>query len=82
MLCDHLTTSPPHQKLKHIHSKASPLIIPKDRYADWLNPENTDVSEFSNLLLPNLPHDLSAQKIDKPSSYQPIGHVEKIAADI
>ncbi len=77
-----VVTLPPHQKLKHIHSKASPLIIPKDRYADWLNPKNTDVSEFSNLMLPNLPHDLSAQKIDKPSNYQPIGDVERITADI
>lgn len=74
-------TLPPHQKLAHIHSKASPLIVPKHRYNDWLNPSKQDVDEFSDLLTPNLPTKLYAQKVDKPSTYKAVGDIEVIQAD-
>ncbi|QOL24858.1 SOS response-associated peptidase family protein [Thalassotalea sp. LPB0316] len=74
-------TLPPHDKLTHIHSKASPLIVPKIRYNQWLDPNEQNPKVFDDLLAPHLPHKLYAQHIDKPSSYHPVGQVEVIAAD-
>lgn len=74
-------TLPPHQKLKHIHSKAMPLILPqKTALIDsWLSPETCDIEQFESLLTPNIPQRLIAQKIDKPSSYQAIANEELIS---
>jgi putative SOS response-associated peptidase YedK len=68
-------TLPPHPKLKHIHSKAMPLILPQDNSLvdSWLSKEVTDINQFHHLLSPQIPQPLIAQQIDKPNSYQAIG---------
>ncbi len=73
-------TLPPHPKLKHIHSKAMPLILPQDidLINNWLSPQITDVEKFQSLLSPTIPQALIAQKIDKPSNYQSIAEQEYI----
>ncbi len=73
-------TLPPHPKLKHIHSKAMPLILPQEpALVDrWLSTDITDTRQFSSLLSPHIPQPLIAQKIDKPNSYQAIGEGELI----
>ena len=75
-------TLPPHPELKNIHTKASPLLLPRDLTLvnRWLDESITDTDEFAELLQPNIPYDLVVQQIDKPSTYQPtaepftIGH--------
>jgi putative SOS response-associated peptidase YedK len=68
-------TLPPHEKLKHIHSKAMPLILPQspELIDDWLNPALDNVAQFDGLLTPHIPQNIIAQQIDKPSSFNPIG---------
>ncbi len=75
-------TLPPHAKLMQIHSKAMPLILPQDKtWLDlWLDPE-TNVQQFTPLLASYLPQNLVAQKIDKPSAYNPIGEPIVIKSD-
>jgi putative SOS response-associated peptidase YedK len=76
-------TIPPHEKLRHIHSKAMPLILSQDDKVidNWLNNDITDIQQFERLLQPRIPQNLVAQKIDKPMSYNPIGISELIDKD-
>ena len=64
-------TLPPHPKLKHIHSKARPLILPQDNSLvdSWLSKEVTDINQFNHLLSPQIPQPLIAQQIEKHNSY-------------
>ena len=73
-------TLPPHEKLKHIHSKAMPLILPKEEALvdAWLSPQVTDTEQFQSLLTPHIPQALIAQQIDKPSSFNAMGEQELI----
>jgi putative SOS response-associated peptidase YedK len=65
-------TLPAHEKLKHIHSKAMPLILSQESSLidKWLNPQFNDVDQFSDLLQPYLPQTLIAHRIDKPMTHQ------------
>lgn len=76
-------TLPPHDKLKHIHSKAMPLILPQDDdiIDNWLAPNINNIEQFEPLLTPNIPQNLLAQQIDKPSRYKPVGDRVLIAKD-
>lgn len=76
-------TLPPHEKLKHIHSKAMPLILPQEQQLidDWLNSDLTTVEQFDELLKPHIPQNLIAQEIDKPMTYKPIAKFQSIAID-
>lgn len=73
-------TLPPHPKLRPYHSKAMPLILPRDVCQRWLDP-TTPLGELTPLLAPWLPVGLHAQAIDKPASHQPIGQLDWLAAD-
>ncbi|NNJ73472.1 MAG: DUF159 family protein, partial [Enterobacterales bacterium] len=76
-------TVPPHPKLQHIHSKSMPLIMPHDKglISNWLNPELQNTEMFASLLSPNIPQNLLATPIDKPSTYQATADSFTIAAD-
>lgn len=67
-------TLPPHPKIKDIHSKAMPLMLPqKGGWMDaWLDPA-TDPQSLMPLMNPSLPQNLIAQQIDKPSIHQAVG---------
>jgi putative SOS response-associated peptidase YedK len=76
-------TLPPHEKLKHIHSKAMPLVLPQDSSLvdKWLNPQMNDVGQFERLLCPFLPQTLIARQIDKPMTHQVISESQTIKND-
>lgn len=76
-------TLPPHSKLKHIHSKAMPLILPQDQNLinAWLDPEFNDTSQFQPLLSPHIPTNLIAQQIDKPARFNAFGSPQLIKKD-
>jgi putative SOS response-associated peptidase YedK len=76
-------TLPPHENLKHIHSKAMPLILPQEPSLvdSWLDPMLNKVKQFETFLLPHIPQNLIAQQIDKPSKFNSIGDVELISMD-
>ena len=76
-------TLPPHEKLKHIHSKAMPLILPQEQTVidRWLDPEFSDTDYLDQFLTPNIPQNMIAQQIDKPSSHQAFGESCMIAKD-
>ncbi|MDT0604170.1 SOS response-associated peptidase family protein [Thalassotalea castellviae] len=78
-----IITLPAHDKLKHIHSKAMPLILPQEDNLvnDWLNTEITNVESFHDLLIPRIPQNLLAQPIDKPLTHLALGEVEFIVKD-
>jgi len=44
-------TTAPNEIMQPIHDRM-PVIIPKWRWADWLNPQNSDAAEISGLLIP------------------------------
>ena len=76
-------TLPPHPKLKHIHSKSMPLILPQEQSVinDWLNPELQDTEQFAPLLAAHIPQDLTATPVDKPSTWQAVAESFTIPAD-
>lgn len=76
-------TLPPHEKLKSIHSKAMPLILPQQgNLLDmWLDQSFHHVDEFQQLLQPHLPQSLTAYQINKPSEFQAVSPPVYIAAD-
>jgi putative SOS response-associated peptidase YedK len=76
-------TLPPHEKLKHIHSKAMPLILPQESSLidNWLNPQFNDIEQFEPLLKPYLPQTLLAQQIDRPMTHQVISKAQIIVQD-
>jgi len=76
-------TLPPHEKLKHIHSKAMPLILPQESSLldKWLNPQFNDVEQFKSLLQPKLPQTLIAHRIDRPMTHQQISKAQIISQD-
>lgn len=73
-------TLPPHPKLMPYHSKASPLMLTQDVFGLWLS-QDQDVSLFDNLLVPNIPVQLKALPIDKPSTFNQITEPTEIVAD-
>ncbi len=77
-----VVTLPPHDKLQHIHKKASPLMLSlKDgSVQDWLDPTRSPES-LDYLLTPKIRQPMSALPVDKPSTYQPIGESTLISAD-
>jgi len=76
-------TLPPHSKLKHIHSKAMPLILPQNDHTitSWLDGRNNDIQIFEPLMRARLPQNLIAYPINKPSQYQQIGNTQLIEKD-
>lgn len=78
-----IITLPPHEKLKHFHSKAMPLMLNQndDSINMWLDKSLTDSEALNELLLPNIPQELIAYQIDKPSSFQPIDAARTILKD-
>ena len=76
-------TLPPHPKLKDIHSKAMPLILPQSENVinDWLNPTVHNVEKFDGLLTPHIPQSIIAQQVDKPSLYNLINNHLLISKD-
>jgi len=78
-----IITLPPHEKIKLIHSKAMPLILPqnKDLLTAWLDSAQTNTELFNHLLQPHLPQNLWAQAIDKPSTFNAIGDRKLINGD-
>ncbi len=78
-----IITLPPHEKLKHIHSKAMPLILPQDQKIidNWLDKTITNVEQFTPLLQAHIPQNLIAQQIDKPKTHKPIKAPELIPLD-
>jgi putative SOS response-associated peptidase YedK len=76
-------TLPPHPKLQHIHSKAMPLILPQDddTVTSWLDGKKNEVQIFEPLMRAQLPQNLIAYPINKPSQYQQIGNTQLIEKD-
>lgn len=62
-------TLPPHPKLTPYHSKASPLMLPTDKFEAWLSADK-DVWQFDAVLQPRITSALTALVIDKPSNYK------------
>jgi putative SOS response-associated peptidase YedK len=76
-------TLPPHEKLKHIHSKAMPLMLPQESSLidQWLSPQVNGIEQFDSLLHPFLPKNLIANRIDKPMTHQVISESQTISRD-
>lgn len=77
-------TLPPHPKLIAVHTKASPLMLPKEpKLVDtWLDASVTNTAIFEDLLKPRIPVDLIVQQIDKPSTFNPLAEKYVIKSDI
>lgn len=76
-------TLPPHPKLANIHTKAMPLILPQldNTINTWLDSSISNTEVFSNLLTAHIPQTLIAQRVDKPSTYNPVSEQFEIKHD-
>jgi hypothetical protein len=61
------------------HSKASPMILPNDRFDSWLSADQTIL--FDDILRPKITIGLKAIPIDKPSNHNTIAPTTLICAD-
>ena len=78
-----IITLPVHEKIKHIHSKSTPLMLPQNEVmATWLDSQITDVELFQQWLTPTIYQDLKAYQIDKPSKFNKLGEEFIIEKDI
>jgi putative SOS response-associated peptidase YedK len=73
-------TLPPHPKILPYHSKASPLMLPADRFDNWLSADQ-DVGQFEYIFQPRITVDLIAVGVDKPSSFNNITDSNVISID-
>jgi putative SOS response-associated peptidase YedK len=59
-----IITGPPNELVAPIHDRM-PVILPKQDYADWLDPENTDPLELLPLLKPYPPREMEAFAVSR-----------------
>jgi len=80
--CSMLTTSP-HPKLKEIHKKAMPVMLPldDDTMKMWLDPDFHDTAAFTDLFEPTLRTDFEVYRLAKWRSFEPAGEPYIIEAD-
>ena len=79
-----IITLPAHSKLKHIHPKSMPLMLPYDdqQLIDmWLDPDFKQVETFQDILKPTLNVAQRVTPIDRPSKRFAIGDSFIIEAD-
>lgn len=76
-----IITNAAHLKLAQIHTKASPAMLPSDKYEQWLDPRQHEVNVFKDVLKPRIITDLMAQQINRPSLREPVGSSFMIQAD-
>ena len=79
-----IITLPPHPKLKHIHPKSTPLMLPYDNQHlidMWLNPDFKQADAFEDILNPTLHVAQRITPIDKPSKRFATGNSFIIEAD-
>ena len=74
-----IITLPGHKSLENIHRKSTPLWLPDSAVDEWLDPTITDMSRFSDLLIPALHTDLTATPIDKTTKKNPIAPAFPVA---
>ncbi len=77
-------TLPPHPKLKDIHPKSMPLMLPcsdQPLIDDWLNPDCHDIERFQSLLDPALRESQRVTPIDRPGTRRAVGEPFMIPAD-
>ncbi len=73
-----------HPKLKDVHQKSMPLMLPLDQPAlahDWLNSSLQATERFNDLLVPTLFDSFEILPIDRPGNKLPIGERYKIERD-
>lgn len=78
-----VVTLPPHDSLRAIHDKASPLMLSASdgSLQTWLDSSITDTEILAPLLTPTIRHDFTVTPIDKPSTYQATGPSFSIEQD-
>jgi putative SOS response-associated peptidase YedK len=57
-----IITVPPNALMKGIHNRM-PAILPREAWAEWLDPKNRDVERLVKLLVPYGPDDLEAYSV-------------------
>jgi len=61
--CTVITTEG-HPELVSIHKKSTPVLVPKSRWQEWLNPEQTDTTGFDELFAPRFEGDMEVIPVD------------------
>jgi len=81
--CSVLTTTP-HPKLKDIHDKAMPVMLPldDDTMKMWLDPEFHDTAAFTDLFTPALRTDFEVYRLAKWRSFEAAGETSIIERDL
>lgn len=80
-----IITLPAHEKLRDIHPKSIPLMLPVSDTSlirQWLDVKNAPISDFDSFLRPVIREDLIVTPVDKPSTRNPIGESFKIERDL
>ena len=79
-----IITIPPHPKLKGIHEKAMPLMLPIEdagMLEMWLDPDMKNTDAFNELMKPVLRTDFDVTPIKKWGSFEAISETFQIKAD-
>lgn len=79
-----IITIPPHPKLKGIHEKAMPLMLPiedEELMQMWLDPDIKDTAPFIDLMKPELRVNLNVTPLKKWRSFEPNGETYIISRD-
>jgi len=76
-----IITLPPHPRFNHIHPKSIPLMLERDDFDMWLDPQMTNTDPLQHLLKTRIREPLAVEPVESPGSLQKVGQGEVIDAD-
>jgi putative SOS response-associated peptidase YedK len=76
-----IITLPPHPRFSHIHPRSLPLMLERDDFDMWLDPQMTNTDPLQHLLKTRIREPLLVEPVKSPGSLEKIGRGEVIEAD-
>lgn len=59
-----VVTTEGHPELHSIHKKSTPVLVPKARWQEWLDPKQTETSGFDELFAPRFETEMEVTPVD------------------
>jgi putative SOS response-associated peptidase YedK len=76
-----IITLPPHPRFSHIHPKSLPLMLERDDFDMWLDPQMTNTDPLQHLLKTRIREPLLVDPVRSPTELEKVGPGEIIEAD-
>ena len=58
-----IVTTAPDPRIRDLHDRM-PAMLPRDEWAEWLDPDNRDTTALARLLVPEAPHPLLVHEVE------------------